>query len=330
MSGTGKTQLAKAYANVLGLKEDENLLFLPIRPSYTEPEDIIGYFNASNCMYIPSETGLLDLLIHAENNPDEMHMVVFDEMNLSQIEYWFAPFMSLLELKEEERILKLYSKSVECKNGDKYKNSIKIGSNIVFIGTVNLDETTKDFSDRLLDRANIVNLSKQSFLEFSKEKKESQNNTYNESYYSATVYKSWKNTKNSLEAFDENELMFLDNLHGLIQKYDKQKGVSFRILEKIGEYINNIPTDESKNLVISKDEAFDIEIKQRFLTKIKGTERQFGQLIGYFNDDSLDILNSELYDFFNSQEAMAISNFEKTKDEIRRKAKELTLYGYTN
>ena len=124
--------------------------------------------------------------------------------------------------------------------------------------------------------------------------------------------------------------MFLDNLHGLIQKYDKQKGVSFRILEKIGEYINNIPTDESKNLVISKDEAFDIEIKQRFLTKIKGTERQFGQLIGYFNDDSLDILNSELYDFFNSQEAMAISNFEKTKDEIRRKAKELTLYGYTN
>ena len=100
MSGTGKTQLAKAYANVLGLKEDENLLFLPIRPSYTEPEDIIGYFNASNCMYIPSETGLVDLLIHAENNSDEMHMVVFDEMNLSQIEYWFAPFMSLLELKE--------------------------------------------------------------------------------------------------------------------------------------------------------------------------------------------------------------------------------------
>ena len=330
MSGTGKTQLAKAYANVLGLKEDENLLFLPIRPSYTEPEDIIGYFNASNCMYIPSETGLLDLLIHAENNPDEMHMVVFDEMNLSQIEYWFAPFMSLLELKEEERILKLYSKSVECKNGDKYKNSIKIGSNIVFIGTVNLDETTKDFSDRLLDRANIVNLNKQSFLEFSKEKKESQNNTYNESYYSATVYKSWIDTKNSLEAFDENELMFLDNLHGLIQKYDKQKGVSFRILEKIGEYINNIPTDESKNLVISKNEAFDIEIKQRFLTKIKGTERQFGQLIGYFNDDSLDIVNSELYDFFNSQEAMAISSFEKTKEEIRRKAKELALYGYTN
>ena len=124
--------------------------------------------------------------------------------------------------------------------------------------------------------------------------------------------------------------MFLDDLHGLIQKYDKQKGVSFRILEKIGEYINNIPTDEFKNLVISKNEAFDIEIKQRFLTKIKGTERQFGQLIGYFNDDSLDIVNSELYDFFNSQEAMAISSFEKTKEEIRRKAKELALYGYTN
>lgn len=330
MSGTGKTQLAKIYGNVLGLKEDKNLLFLPIRPSYTEPEDIIGYFNASNSMYIPSETGLLDLLIHAEKYPNEMHMVVFDEMNLSQIEYWFAPFMSLLELREEDRILKLYSKSVDCKNSDKYKNSIKLGSNIVFIGTVNLDETTKEFSDRLLDRANIVSLSKQSFLEFSKEKKEAENNTYNENYYSAKAFKNWINNNNSLDAFDEKELMFLDNLHMLIQKYDKQKGVSFRILEKIGEYINNIPVDELNNFMISKSEAFDIEIKQRFLTKIKGTQRQFGQLIGFFDDDSLDIVNSELYDFFNSKEAMAISNFEKTKDEIRRKAKELTLYGYTN
>ena len=330
MSGTGKTQLAKAYANVLGLKEDENLLFLPIRPSYTEPEDIIGYYNASNYMYIPSETGLVDLLIHAQNHPDEMHMVVFDEMNLSQIEYWFAPFMSLLELKEDERILKLYSKHADCKNGDKYKNSIKIGSNIIFIGTVNLDETTKEFSDRLLDRANIVNLSKQSFLEFSKEKKESQNNTYSQNYYSASVYRSWIENKNSLDAFEENELMFLDELHSLIQKYDKQKGVSFRILEKIGEYINNIPKNEEGNLLISKNEAFDIEIKQRFLTKIKGTERQFRKLIGYFNEENLDIVNSELYDFFDSEEAKAISSFEKTKEEIRRKSKELALYGYTN
>ena len=330
MSGTGKTQLARAYANVLGLKEDENLLFLPIRPSYTEPEDILGYFNISSQKYIPSETGLIDFLIHAEKYQNDMHIVVFDEMNLSQIEYWFSPFMSLLELKAQNRKLKLYSKDIDCKNKAEYKSSILIGDNILFVGTVNLDETTKEFSDRLLDRANIVNLNKQSFLEFSKEKMLSQNNTYKSKKYSAKIYKSWINDTNSLDAFNDNELKLLDNLHELIQKYDKQKGVSFRILEKIGEYINNIPKDECGLDMISKENAFDIEIKQRFLTKIKGTERQFGSLIGRFDDKNLEIYDSDLYNFFNTKEAQVISEFKMTKEEIKRKAKELTLYGYTN
>ncbi|MEG2364068.1 MAG: AAA family ATPase [Romboutsia sp.] len=330
MSGTGKTQLARAYASVLGLKEDENLLFLPIRPSYTEPEDILGYFNISSQKYIPAETGLIDFLIHAQEHSNDMHMVVFDEMNLSQIEYWFSPFMSLLELKPQDRKLKLYSKAIDCQNKDKYRSSVSIGDNILFVGTVNLDETTKEFSDRLLDRANIVNLNKQSFLEFNNEKKLSQNNTYKETIYSAGTYKNWVNETNSLEAFDDNELGLLDNLHELIQKYDKQKGVSFRILEKIGEYLHNIPKDELGLNMISKANAFDIEIKQRFLTKIKGTERQFKSLIGSFDDDTLEISNSALYDFFNTKEAKAISEFEITKEEIKRKAKELTLYGYTN
>lgn len=334
MSGTGKTQLARAYGRVLGISEENyNLLFLPISPSYTEPEDIIGFLNSSSGLYIPADTGLIDLLVEASNNPDKMYMVIYDEMNLSQVEHWFAPFLSLLELEPECRKLKLYSKDSVCHNRARYPHELIIGENIIFIGTVNLDETTKDFSDRLLDRANIVTLNKRSFLDFKKEVIDSYNLKDIESMeYSFEDYKSWIIDTNSVQDLSDKELGFLDELHNIIQKYDYQKGVSFRVLEKVVSYIKNIPPifDDENEEIISRREAFDIEIKQRLLTKIRGSERQYGKLIGNMEPESFKILTSELYDFFNSEEAVKISDFDLTLKEIKRKAKELTLYGYTN
>lgn len=334
MSGTGKTQIARAYAETLGInKENNTLLFLPISPSYTEPEDLTGYLNNTNGLYIASETGLVDLLIHAENNPNDIHMVIFDEMNLSQVEYWFAPFISLLELQPKDRELRLYTKGAICHNNIKYKSTVAIGDNIIFIGTVNLDETTKDFSDRLLDRANIVSLKKMKFVDFKEEKIKSYNMSEIEKYvYTYEDYKSWVDHTSGVDDLSKEELEFLDDLHDIIQKYDNQKGVSFRILEKICSYINNIPQlfDEDETDIISRREAFDIEIKQRVLTKIKGSERQFGELIGKFDIGSENTVNSKLYDFFDSGKALKISDFTLTKQEILRKSKELTMYGYTN
>lgn len=334
MSGTGKTQVAKAYGETLGIsKENNTLLFLPISPSYTEPEDLTGYLNTTTGLYVASETGLVDFLIHAENNKDKMHMVIFDEMNLSQVEHWFAPFISLLELNQNERQLQLYSNGAICHNNARYKNSVNIGDNIIFIGTVNLDETTKDFSDRLLDRANLVTLKKRKFVDFREEKIKSYNMSDIEKHtYSYEDYRSWVDNTNGVDDLSVQELSFLDILHELIQNYDDQKGVSFRILEKISSYINNIPQvfDENENDIISRREAFDIEIKQRVLTKIKGSERQFGELIGRYEINTKAVINSELYNFFDSESALKISDFTLTKQEILRKSKELTMYGYTN
>lgn len=334
MSGTGKTQIAKAYGETLGInKENNTLLFLPISPSYTEPEDLIGYLNTTTGLYVASETGLVDFLVHAENNKDKIHMIIFDEMNLSQVEHWFAPFISLLELNPDERQLQLYSKGSICHNNTKYKDSVSIGDNIIFIGTVNLDETTKDFSDRLLDRANLVTLKKRKFVDFRNEKIKSYNmNDLEMQTYSYEDYKSWVDDTSGVDDLSIPELELLDDLHELIQIYDNQKGVSFRVLEKMSSYINNIPQvfDANENDIISRREAFDIEIKQRVLTKIKGSERQFGELIGRYDITSKSVANSELYNFFNSDKALKISDFTLTKQEIIRKSKELTMYGYTN
>lgn len=332
MSGTGKTQLARAYAKVLGLsEEDGTLLFLPISPSYTEPEDLLGYLNVSNGLFMASETGLVDLLIHAEREPKKMHMVIFDEMNLSQVEYWFAPFMSLLELEEESRFLKLYGKNSICYNGEKYKSMLQVRDNIIFIGTVNLDETTKDFSDRLLDRANMVTLKKKTFASLKEEQENEKDKKYISTLYDFPTYSGWVNKEVKIsQIYNDEELILFDKLHEIIQKYDNQKGVSFRIFGKIGHYLNNIPIDVSGEFTLNNREAIDIQIKQRLLTKIKGSEKQLEGLIGKVNLNDEIPQNGELYDFLISDEAQKVSDFQLTIKEICRKARELYLYGYTN
>jgi hypothetical protein len=122
----------------------------------------------------------------------------------------------------------------------------------------------------------------------------------------------------------------LDELHNLIQRFDSQKGVSFRIVKKIGDYLKNMPYNDKMKLMLSREDAFDLEIKQRLITKIKGTEKQYENLIGTIRDNSESPASSMLYDFFNSPTAERISHFNLTKKEIARKARELGVYGYAS
>jgi len=329
MSGTGKTRLAKAYAQMLGLTEEKgDLLFLPISPSYLEPSDVLGYFNPSSGYFVPSEAGLVDLLIRANRNPYEMHMVIFDEMNLSQVEHWFAPFLSILEKPEHDRLLRLYSENTKCNNDDRYPASVNVGANIVFIGTINLDETTKDLSDRLLDRVNLVTLKKTGFMHFSTLDLEKE--TDNRVVFNYHDFQNWKNTGVPTNAFKLKELQFFDALHQLISKYDAQKGVSFRFLNRLGRYIQNTPLNEQGELALQPTTAIDISIKQGLLTKIKGSKQQIGNLIGEITDPKAELVNSELLNFLKNNKFIKSEDFERTCDEIKRKALELGLYGYTN
>lgn len=334
MTGTGKSELARAYAKMLNLSsENENLLFMPISPNYNEPSDVIGYLNTALGLYNSSETGLLDFIIKASNNPEKLYMVVFDEMNLSQVEHWFAPFISLLEVEQSERFLTLYSYKTKCLNDSQYPYKVNIGSNIRFVGTMNVDETTKDISDRLLDRANTITLDKISFRELISniEKFDSTKSDYQN--YICTKYEEyrrWIHKDDSLNVFSKYEIDFFDKLHELIINYDSQKGVSFRVLQRIGIYIKNIPSDEHLQKLISREDAFDLQVKQRIITKIKGTSKQFLKLIGTYEFDTTNVINSKLLELLNSEDSKTVSNFKETKKEINRKAQELALYGYTN
>ena len=335
MSGTGKSRLAMNYAKMLNLSEDNStLLFLPISPSYTEPSDVLGYLNSMNGLYVPSETGFVQFLIHAGANPDQMHMVIFDEMNLSQIEYWFSPFLSILEKDMNERKLRLYDEDARCINQSVYPPLIRIGENIIFVGTVNIDDTTKDFSNRLLDRTFVISLDMVNFSQFYKDyvKHEGNSTGADVAQYkckNVSQFMSWNKTRerNYMDAFHGHtrELEFFDQLNALIKKYIPDGGISHRVLKNIGNYILNVPV-ENNAWIMDREEVFDTVLNQTVMTKIRGTETQLMNLIGYSENGK--IRESELMDLLDQYNDL--SEFRNTRRNIFRKAEELRINGYTN
>lgn len=321
MSGTGKTKLPMKFAEYFNMSEENNtLLFVPVSPSFTEPADILGYLNTNTGLYSSSETRLIEFLKHAMENEDKMHMIIFDEMNLSQIEYWFAPFVSILEKDLGDRVLHLYSKSQRCINDEKYPASIKIGNNVIFVGTINLDETTKNISDRLLDRSYIINLKKETFMNYKAQQLDIQENVkIYEADFKKLMPKESDYKKNYIDIFSTKELEFFDEIDKELNKVDSQKGVSFRAVKNISLFIQNKPKE------LTTKQAFDYAFKQTVMKKINGSVDSIGKFIGT-NLDENDKSDGILTEIFNNYSD--VSEFTECRAEIKNKVLELKKYGY--
>lgn len=331
MSGTGKSQLAKLYGETMGLQYGDELLMIPVSPSYHEPNDVLGYLNPTTGIYHESETGLVDLLLKAEDSPERMYMVIFDEMNLSQVEHWFSPFISLLEIEEENRYLSLFNDNSYCVN-PKYKSKVKIGNNIIFVGTVNFDETSRDFSDRLLDRTNIIVPKKLTFKEsvgILRNQKETSQQIESLLIHTEIFKNSWlRNPIDSsmLSVFTDNEIELLDHLHILMNEADRQKGISFRVVLGIASFIANIPISQNNELLIDRSRAFDIQLAQRVLTKINGISSYVEPLVGHIENG--EFIKGSIANLLTSDIGQAVSDFSYSLEYLKSKAKELNIYGY--
>ena len=165
--GCGKSSLARLYANALSgsvqmSDKDSNFLRVFVSRNWITPYDMLGYPRRDAADIKPDGNGLLDFLRTAaekaaeessqEPESENVRCVCFEEMNLSQVEYYFSDFMQILSA-----------------GGTKDRDSLPgfgrdglplpIGDNLVFIGTCNNDATVRQFSARFLDRCNLVNLS---------------------------------------------------------------------------------------------------------------------------------------------------------------------------
>lgn len=322
MSGTGKSKLVQCYADALDLKK-EQLQFISVRPYWQDDADVLGYLDVVNNIYRPGDSGLINALIHAYDNPDQMHIVCFDEMNIARVEHYFSQFLSVLEMDENKKILRLYNDEAQYKiyNSTQYPSTLKIGNNILFVGTVNLDESTYQFSDKVLDRANVINLNMVSYEKVKLFNEKDANQEIKTVQINANLYNSFRKKETNISLLPQ-ESSCLWHIHEEMQKYNKNIGIGWRIVKQISNYLNNIPPESE----LTREEAFDLQLVQRIVTKIRGTEEQFGKIIGIYNPDSDNVLESSLIDILDKIEGY---EFNHTKLSIHDKARDLKIHGYT-
>lgn len=196
-SGTGKSRaaliLTAALQRHFGAAYAGDLYELvPVGPDWTSPKRLLGFRSpfgperkgadeaATNDTYELTTTLRLILRAHHPTAAEVPHFLLFDEMNLSHVERYFAPFLSLMEaggilghgaglsLIDDDSLdvlndvlQALDSSSLEAESAAMMiaeGRTLTLPPNLFFVGTVNVDETTYMFSPKVLDRAHVIEL----------------------------------------------------------------------------------------------------------------------------------------------------------------------------
>ena len=136
ISGTGKTSLPYAMARFFS----NNASMISVQPSWRDRAEILGYLNEFTKRF--NETDFLKALYESIYRKD-INLIVLDEMNLARIEYYFAEFLSIMEMPDpSEWKIDLVP---DAKPSDPLKvinGKINVPPNVWFIGTANKDDST--------------------------------------------------------------------------------------------------------------------------------------------------------------------------------------------
>ena len=266
LAGSGKTQLALAFANAL-IEDKKQLCVVSVGADWTNREPLLGFPNALKAdEYVKPESGVLDLLIEAnkDENKNKPYFLVLDEMNMSYVERYFADFLSVMESGE--------SISLWSGDGD-VPQCISLPKNLFIIGTINVDETTYMFSPKVLDRANVIEfkISPDEMGDFLKEMKPVDRNSINGK--AAGMGSSFVQLASVTELDkDENAVNALNDFFGELKKVNAEFG--YRTATEIFRYIAQAKKNDDTDDKLSEDDIIDSAIVQKMLPKLHGSRKK--------------------------------------------------------
>ena len=252
MSGTGKTSIALAFEDFIG----NQTTVIAVQPMWKERSDMVGYFNEFTKKF--NETPLLKEL-YRSNFTDQIFIIVLDEVNIARIEYYFAEFLSLLEYPNvDQRTIEITN---DCWPKDPkllVEGRLKIRPNVYFLGTANNDESTFSISDKVYDRAMVMNLD-------NKAKRF-------ESDDQGPVKISHENFENLAKV----ALKSFNNYESIAEKSNK---INRLIISNFGITFGNRMMNQLKNYVPiyvacggSEEEAFDDFVAKKILRKLESKD----------------------------------------------------------
>ena len=239
ISGTGKTRLTRLYAdavyNCAAGEENEHYLLVAVQPDWHNARDLFGYYNAITGLF--HATPFLRFLIRAAADPLMPYYVCLDEMNLARPEYYLAPILSAIETDERLIDLGAPSEQITTVSGELISNPMRLPHNLALIGTVNVDESTHSLSDKLLDRANVIELTDVDLEAF------------RASYMRPIDASIWET---------------LTQVHEIMSRAGQPFG--YRVIGEILRYV------EQAQGVLTPQRAFDQQIKQKVLPRLRGDD----------------------------------------------------------
>jgi len=296
ISGIGKTKIFENFVKNFG---KEQYIFVPIRPDFRDTKSLLGFYNPLSETY--QTTPLLELIKKASKDTRFPYFVLFDEMNLARVEYYFADFLSVLESQRDERgfttqAIQLHNSTNDTvKKQQKIPKEIKLPPNLYFIGSVNIDDTTHMFSPKVLDRAFTIEFKLDSFknyVEFLK--KESSVDKPISSEFQRMLIEDFLNGDLYTQIIKDQDFvnyasLYFEDLNHINSLLPSNLKFGYRVFDEIIAFILN-----SENSIFEfKDnqEAFDIAIKMKIVPKFHGTrdklERVFDDLLEFIESKNL-------------------------------------------
>ena len=181
-SGTGKSRYVKKLAymtcNMDELRNENqlpgNYLLLQVKPNWHDSTELLGFRNAMDGDRY-QKTKLIEFLFRAYQFKDTPFFLCLDEMNLAPVEQYFAEFLSSMESAEPVPLNDITVKddnlfNLGCEWEAAYDylaaNGFSIPKNLFIVGTVNMDETTNQFSRKVLDRAFTIEMTDVDFKNY--------------------------------------------------------------------------------------------------------------------------------------------------------------------
>ena len=205
---------------------------------------------------------------------EAMNIVLLDEMNLAHIELYFAEFLSKLEIKRSKET------NISIKLGTGLTWELPLGDNLLFVGTMNEDESTKMLSDKVLDRAFCLNFERPKEL-ISKQQKPLPSN---DGYLKVETFNRWINKKGDQEA----------KLEGKYKKLTEEinerlsacyRSIGHRVWQSMSAYMHNHPlvlhaSDKNKALQFAYEECLVLKI----FPKLRGVQTRNNQHLTKIQD----------------------------------------------
>lgn len=276
ISGTGKSQLPRYYAGAMGF----HFLKIPVQPRWDGPQDLFGFYNYIEKRY--KATDLARALVHldrfnwpdeAERFQDRMLLVLLDEMNLARIEYYFSEFLSRLEgrpYKEtgsSESDRRPSEMDIDVSRSGQTKR-VYAGQNVLFVGTMNEDESTLTLSDKVLDRANVLRFPRPQTLKDSLLK--SDRRSAAPGYLSRSRWANdWIVTADRLASSERDRASrTIDAINAIMNELGRPFG--HRMGQAMLHYVANYPVASSGASGEKVDCGLADQIEQRIMPKLRG------------------------------------------------------------